>query len=48
LILDGYIINNGMNKEGTLRKSYYLVSSHVKPLNAKLCGKIFLKEGTML
>ena len=29
-------------------KSYYLVSSHVKPLIAKLWGQRFLKEGTML
>jgi len=28
-----------------IRKSYYLVSSHVNPLTANLLGQIFFKEG---
>jgi hypothetical protein len=31
-----------------IRKPYYLVSSHVRPLIANLRGQFFLKEGTML
>ena len=31
-----------------VRKSYYLVSSHVKPLNTKLWGQSFEKEGIII
>jgi len=45
----GWIDHQQWNEEiKNIRKSYYLVSSHVKPLIAKLRGQRFLKEGTML
>jgi hypothetical protein len=45
----GWIYHRQWNEESkNIRKPYYLVSSHVKPLNAKLRGQRFLKEGTML
>jgi hypothetical protein len=34
-------------ERNNIRKSYYLVSSRVKPLTAQLLGQSFLKEGIM-
>ena len=48
LNLDGWIIIKWQQESRNIRKSYYLVSSHVNPLIVKLWGQSVSKEDIMI